>query len=46
MLRKDLNAIIAVILVLGVTFIVVNIIVDLVVGALDPRIRLRAARGN
>jgi len=46
MLRKDLNAISAVILVLGVTFITVNIIVDLVVGALDPRIRLRAARSE
>lgn len=46
MLRKDLNAITAVILVLGVTFILVNIIVDLVVSALDPRIRLRAARSD
>jgi peptide/nickel transport system permease protein len=46
MLRKDLNAIAAVILVLGVVFIVVNIIVDLVVAALDPRIRLRAARSE
>ncbi|MEX0787610.1 MAG: ABC transporter permease [Anaerolineales bacterium] len=44
MLRKDLNAISAVILVLGVIFITVNIVVDLVVGGLDPRIRLRAAR--
>jgi peptide/nickel transport system permease protein len=46
MLRKDLNAISAVILILGVTFITVNIIVDLVVGALDPRIRLRATRSE
>jgi peptide/nickel transport system permease protein len=46
MLRKDLNAITAVILVMGVTFVIVNIIVDLVVGALDPRIRLRAARSD
>jgi peptide/nickel transport system permease protein len=46
MLRKDLNAISAVILILGVTFITVNIVVDLVVGALDPRIRLRAARSE
>lgn len=45
MLRKDLNAISGVILVLGVVFILANIIVDLVVGGLDPRIRLRAARG-
>jgi peptide/nickel transport system permease protein len=44
MLRKDLNAISGVILVLGVVFILANIAVDLVVGGLDPRIRLRAAR--
>jgi peptide/nickel transport system permease protein len=44
MLHKDLNAISAVILVLGAVFIVINIIVDLVVAWLDPRIRLRAAR--
>ncbi|MDE0608741.1 MAG: ABC transporter permease [Anaerolineaceae bacterium] len=46
MLYKDLNAIAAVILILGVTFIVVNILVDLVVGILDPRIRLRGARSD
>ncbi|MBK8020652.1 MAG: ABC transporter permease [Chloroflexi bacterium] len=46
MLRKDLNAIAAVILILGVVFIIMNIAVDLVVGALDPRIRLRAARSD
>jgi len=41
MLRKDLNAITATILVLGIVFVIVNIIVDLVVEYLDPRIRLR-----
>lgn len=46
MLRKDLNAIAAVILVLGVVFIIVNIIVDLVVARLDPRIRLAPRRGE
>lgn len=46
MLRKDLNAIAAVILVLGVVFIVVNIVVDLVVAQLDPRIRLSAERSE
>ncbi len=45
MLRKDLNAIAAVILVLGVVFIIANILVDMAVAALDPRIRLAAARG-
>jgi peptide/nickel transport system permease protein len=46
MLRKDLNAIAAVILVLGVVFVVVNILVDIVVAQLDPRIRLSAGRGE
>jgi peptide/nickel transport system permease protein len=46
MLRKDLNAIAAVIMVLGVVFILVNILVDIVVGQLDPRIRLSAGRSE
>jgi peptide/nickel transport system permease protein len=46
MLRKDLNAIAAVILVLGVVFIVVNIVVDIVVARLDPRIGLAPGRGE
>ena len=46
MLRKDLNAIAAVILILGVVFIAVNILVDLVVAQLDPRIRLAPGRGE
>ena len=46
MLRKDLNSIVAVIMVIGVVFIVVNIIVDLVVAWLDPRIRLGAERAK
>lgn len=46
MLRKDLNAIAGVILVLGVVFVVVNILVDIVVAQLDPRIRLAAGRGE
>jgi len=45
-LRKDLNAISAVILVLGVVFIIVNIIVDITVAKLDPRIGLRSARSE
>lgn len=46
MLNKDLNAIAAVVLVLGLVFVTVNILVDLIVGALDPRIRLAAQRGE
>ncbi|MEE8593151.1 MAG: ABC transporter permease [Candidatus Bipolaricaulota bacterium] len=46
MLNKDLNAIAAVVMILGLIFIIVNIIVDLVVAWLDPRIRLGAERGK
>jgi len=46
MLHKDLNAISAVILVLGAVFVVVNIIVDIIVAQLDPRIRMRAGRSS
>jgi len=41
MLNKDLNAIIAVVLVIGIVYSLVNVIVDIVVSFLDPRIRLR-----
>jgi len=41
MLSKDLNAIVAVVLVAGVMFAIANILVDVVVGYLDPRIRLQ-----
>lgn len=44
MLNKDLNAIAAVVLVLGLIFVLVNIAVDLIVGWLDPRIRLSVQR--
>jgi peptide/nickel transport system permease protein len=40
MLRKDLNAISAVIIIFGFIFVIVNIIVDVIVAYLDPRIRL------
>jgi peptide/nickel transport system permease protein len=46
MLRKDLNAIAGVVLTMGVVFIIVNILVDIVVGLLDPRIRLAPQRGE
>ena len=38
-LKKDLNAIVAVVLVIGITFLVVNIVVDIIAAYLDPRIR-------
>jgi peptide/nickel transport system permease protein len=46
MLRKDLNAIVAVIMVIGLMFLIVNIIVDIMVSWLDPRIRLGAERSK
>jgi peptide/nickel transport system permease protein len=46
MLSKDLNAISAVIVVFGLVFVVVNIVVDLIVSFLDPRIRLGGQRGS
>lgn len=46
MLHKDLNAIVAVIMLIGLMFMVVNIIVDIIVSWLDPRIRLGAERSE
>jgi peptide/nickel transport system permease protein len=46
MLRKDLNAIVAVIMVIGLVFVIANIFVDIIVSWLDPRIRLGAERGE
>lgn len=40
MLRKDLNAISAVIIIFGCIFVFINILVDVIVAYLDPRIRL------
>lgn len=45
MLNKDLNAIVAVVLVIGIIFALVNLLVDLIVAALDPRIRLQRRWG-
>ena len=41
MLNKDLNVIVAVVLVIGLTFAVVNLLVDIITMFLDPTIRLR-----
>jgi peptide/nickel transport system permease protein len=40
-LRKDFNSIMGVVLVIGVAFVVVNLIVDILAGYVDPRIRMR-----
>lgn len=39
-LRKDLNAIVGVVIVTGLIFAIANIVVDILVGYLDPRIRM------
>ncbi len=43
-LQKDLNAVIGVVLVSGVFFVVANLTIDLLLGILDPRHRIRAGR--
>ena len=45
MLRKDLNAVCAVVLILGVIFVVANIIVDIVISLLDPQVSLSSKGG-
>jgi peptide/nickel transport system permease protein len=46
MLQKDLNPISGVILVFGLVFVITNIVVDIIVAYLDPRIRLGGVRGT
>jgi peptide/nickel transport system permease protein len=41
-INKDLNAIIGTVLVIGLGFVVINLIIDMIVALLDPRIRYRA----
>ncbi|GFE51196.1 peptide ABC transporter [Roseobacter cerasinus] len=45
-LQKDLNAVIGVVLVSGVFFVVANLMIDLLLGILDPRHRLRTRRSS
>ncbi|MEL7567550.1 MAG: ABC transporter permease [Dehalobacterium sp.] len=44
MLQKDINATCAVVLVLGVIFVTANIIVDIIIMILDPRMRQKRAK--
>lgn len=41
LLNVDLNAIVAVVMIIGVAFLTVNFIVDIIAGLLDPRIRMQ-----
>ncbi len=45
-LRKDLNAIIGTVLIISATFLIVNLIVDLLIGVLNPRIRHSQRAGS
>jgi len=42
-LHKDLNAIIGTVMVIGFGFVLINLVIDMIVAYLDPRIRYRAA---
>ena len=45
-LQKDLNAVIGVVLVSGVFFVVANLTIDIILGLLDPRHRLREGKSK
>lgn len=45
-LQKDLNAVIGVVLVSGVFFVVANLTIDIILGILDPRHRLREGKSK
>jgi peptide/nickel transport system permease protein len=42
--QKDLNAIMGVVMVSGAFFVTVNLVIDLLVGVVDPRVRIRGRR--
>jgi peptide/nickel transport system permease protein len=44
LLYKDFNAVVGVVLTIGVSFAIVNLVVDLLYGMLDPRVRYGKAR--
>ena len=43
-LQKDLNAVMGVVMISGVFFVVANLTIDVLVGFVDPRVRIRGAR--
>ncbi len=43
-LQKDLNAVMGVVMVSGAFFVVVNLLIDILVGYVDPRVRIRGRR--
>jgi len=45
-LRKDFNAVMGVVLIIGLAFVIVNLIVDILAGYVDPRIRIKHEEGE
>ena len=43
-MQKDLNAVMGVVMVSGVFFVIVNLVIDILVGFVDPRVRIRGRR--
>jgi peptide/nickel transport system permease protein len=43
-LQKDLNALMGVVMISGVFFVVANLAIDVLVGFIDPRVRIRGGR--
>ena len=43
-LQKDLNAVMAVVMLSGLFFVVANLVIDIIVGLIDPRIRMKEGR--
>lgn len=43
-MQKDLNAVMGVVMVSGVFFVMVNLTIDVLVGVVDPRVRIRGSR--
>jgi len=43
-MQKDLNAVMGVVMVSGVFFVLVNLVIDILVGIVDPRVRIRGGR--
>lgn len=43
-MQNDLNAVMAVVMVSGMFFVLANLVIDIAIGALDPRLRLKEGR--
>lgn len=46
LLKKDINALVGVVLIIGVIFLLTNLIIDVAMGIFDPRIRLGGRGGE